>query len=219
MNNDQELQKNVLEAIRWEPFLVNDNIGVSAHDGVVTLTGTVNSYIKKTHSEFAAKSVAGVKAVIEELEVRFDTHDEKTDSEIADDVLKALKLNLVVPQEKIQVKVEDGWVTLDGEVQWNYQKEAAKEALQNLSGIKRLTNNILIKSDAADAVEKKTIEHALLRYSATSDQNIRIHVDGKTVTLNGSVQSFHQKDKAEQVVWNTPGVAEVHNELLIDLEN
>ncbi|MFD2146179.1 BON domain-containing protein [Mucilaginibacter antarcticus] len=135
MKTNQELQKDVQDAIRWEPLLNAAEIGVTAKDGVITLTGTVDTYYKKVEAETAAKNVAGVKAVAEEIVIKYGDYGKKNDTEIANEVLNAWKWNWEVPEEKIKVKVENGWVTLEGELQWNYQREAAKKAINNLSGV------------------------------------------------------------------------------------
>jgi osmotically-inducible protein OsmY len=219
MKTNQELQKDVQDAIRWEPLLNAAEIGVTAKDGVITLTGTVDSYYKKVEAETAAKNVAGVKAVAEEIVIKYGDYGKKNDTEIANEVLNAWKWNWEVPEEKIKVKVENGWVTLEGELQWNYQREAAKKAINNLSGVLGVTNNIKIKSETHDAIEKKAIECALQRNSSIDDLDIQVDVVGNNVTLSGTVDSFYAKDEAEQIAWNAPGVWTVDNELVIEYDN
>ena len=136
MKSNEELQKDVQDAIKWEPLLNAAEIGVTVQDGVVTLTGVVDSYSKKAEAEDAARNVAGVKAVVEKIEINFGSNSaKKDDNEIAAEVVKALTWNLRVPVGKVKAKVEKGWVTLEGELQWNYQKEAAKDAVKNLLGV------------------------------------------------------------------------------------
>ncbi|MFD2865515.1 BON domain-containing protein [Mucilaginibacter antarcticus] len=219
MKTNQELQKDVQDAIRWEPLLNAAEIGVTAKDGVITLTGTVDTYYKKVEAETAAKNVAGVKAVAEEIVIKYGDYGKKNDTEIANEVLNAWKWNWEVPEEKIKVKVENGWVTLEGELQWNYQREAAKKAINNLSGVLGVTNNIKIKSETHDAIEKKAIECALQRNSSIDDLDIQVDVAGNKVTLRGTVDSFYAKDEAEQIAWNAPGVWTVDNELVIEYDN
>src|ERR1700729_3701846 len=159
MKNNSELQKDVQDAIRWEPLLNAAEIGVTVKDGVVTLTGVVDSFAKKLEAEDAAKNVAGVKAVVEKIEIKFSSAGaKKDDNEVAAEVVKAFKWNLQVPNDKVKVKVEDGWVTLEGELNWNYQKEATKNAVAYLGGVKGVTNNIKIKSETRDDIEKNDIE-------------------------------------------------------------
>jgi osmotically-inducible protein OsmY len=216
MKTNHELRSDVLEAIRWEPLLKYEEIDVDANDGVITLSGTVGSYIKKSQAEETAKKITGVRAVVEKIEVKFNNDDVKDDSEIATAVLNALKSNRDVPFDKIQVEVEDGHVTLDGQLEWNHQKEAAQKSASNIDGIKVLTNNIKIETDHADDIEKAGIERAIERNWAMNNQDVQVYVSGNKVTLNGVVHSFYQKEEAERMAWNAPGVWSVNNELLID---
>ena len=219
MKTDQQLQKDVQDAIKWEPSLNIADIGVTANEGIVTLTGVVNSYLKKSKADDAAKNVAGVKAVLEEIEVRIMSADNKTDGEIALEVLAALKADWQVPYQKIKVNVEEGWVTLSGSVEWNYESEAAKKSVRNLEGIKVLTNAIKVQPGSADEVEQAGIERALARNWSTNDQDISVNVFGNDVTLNGTVNSYYQKDEAERIAWNAPGVFMVKNELAIAVKD
>ena len=163
MKSNEVLQKNVQEALKWEPLLNAAEIGVTVVDGVVTLTGMVDSYAKKLEAEDAAKNVLGVKAVVENIKIEFGSTWYKSGNEIAIEVLDALKANWELPNDKIKIKIEDGWVTLEGELSWNYQKVAAKESIRNLMGVKGVTNNIVIKAESKDSIEKKEIEKALAR--------------------------------------------------------
>ncbi len=218
MKNNAELQKDVQDAIKWEPLLNAAEIGVTAKDGVVSLTGEVDSYAKKMEAENAAKKVIGVKVLVEKIEVKFPGSWAKTDVEIASEVLNAFKSNWTVPKDKVTVKVEEGWVTLDGELQWNYQKEAAKSAVNYLSGVKGVINNIKIKSESHDAIEQQDVENAIGRSWSIDDSNINVSVLGTTVTLSGTVDSWYQKEEAGRIAWNTPGIWHVKNELAIDYE-
>ena len=150
MKNNQELQTDVQNAIKWEPLLNAAEIGVTAQDGVVSLSGVVDTYAKKMEAENAAKRVIGVKALVEKIEVKFPSSWLKTNDEIAKEILTALNANWSVPKDKVTVKVEDGWVTLEGELPWNYQREAAKSAVNYLIGVKGVTNNIKVKSETHD---------------------------------------------------------------------
>ena len=172
MKTNEELQKDVQNAIKWEPLLNAAEIGVTAKDGVVSLTGVVDSYSKKLEAENAAKSVAGVKAVVEKIEIKFSSSWNKSNADIANEVLNALKSNWVVPKDKVKVKVEDGWITLDGELPWNYQKEAAKNAVNYLSGVKGVTNNIKVKSETHDEIEKEKVESALNRNWSLNSKDV-----------------------------------------------
>jgi osmotically-inducible protein OsmY len=216
MKSNQELQKDVLNAISWQPLLKSAQIGVTALNGVITLTGTVDSYIKKLEAEDAAKSVLGVRAIAEEIIIQTGDFNRKSDTEIATAVINAWKWNWEVPGDKIQVKVEDGWVNLEGELEWNFQRDAAVKTIRNLVGLVGVSNRIKIKSEVADGIEKQAIEKALQRNSSLGDLGIQVEVTGNNVILKGVVNSFYAKDEAEQIAWNAPGVWTVDNELVIE---
>lgn len=216
MKTNRELQIDVLDAIRWEPLLKLAEIGVDATDGVITLSGVVDSYIKKLQAEDTAKKITGVKAVVEKIAVKFNDDDEKDDSEIATAILNALKSNQDIPFDKIQVEVENGHVTLDGTLEWSHQKQTAQKTVSNIDGIKVLTNNIKIETNSADYIEKANIQQAIERNWAMNNQEVQIYVSGNKVTLTGIVHSFYQKEVAEKLAWNAPGVWAVNNELIID---
>jgi osmotically-inducible protein OsmY len=217
MKSNAELQKDVQTAIAWEPLLTAAEVGVTVKDGIVSLTGTVDSYPKKAEAEKAAKGVVGVKAVVEEIKVKFNNFFEKlNDSEIATEILKALKWNIQTPSEKIKIKVESGWVTLDGELEWNYQKEEAENAIKNLGGVIGITNNISVKSNPEDRIEKSDIESALYRDSSINTNKINVKVANHAVTLTGEARSWFEKDKATQIAWKAKGVWSVNNNMEIE---
>ena len=217
MKSNEVLQKDVQDAIKWEPLLNVAEIGVTVKDGMVTLTGTVDMYSKKEEAEKATKKVAGVKAVVEEIKVESSCNcAKKTDEEIATEVLNALKSNWEIPNEKIQVKVENGWVTLEGELDWNYQKVAARRATTNLIDVKWITNNITIKSETIAKVEKEDVENAFKRDWTLENKNILVSVSNNKVTLNGIVDSWFQKDEASRLAWKAPGIINVDNQLTVD---
>ena len=217
MKNNSELQKDVQDAIKWEPLLKAAEIGVAVQDGIVTLTGTVDGYFKKKEAEDAAKNVAGVKAVVEKIDVKYCCSlAESDDNEIATEVVNALNRNGQIPNNKIKVKVEKGGVTLEGELQWNYQKEAAKEAVKNLMGVLWVTNNITIMPETLDQIEKKDIESALKRNWSIDAKDIMVKASDHKVTLTGTVKSWYQKNEASQIAWKAPGVRMVDNELVVE---
>ena len=218
MKNNSELQSDVQNAIKWEPLLNAAEIGVTAKDGVVSLTGVVDSYAKKLEAENAAKKVIGVTALVEKIEVKFPGSFTKTNLEIANEVVAALKMNWSVPKDKVTVLVEDGWVTLEGELPWNYQREAAKTAVNFLAGVKGVSNNIKIKAETQDVIEKKDVEDAIGRSWSVDDTDINVSVSGTTVTLSGTVDSWYQKEEAGRIAWKTPGIWHVNNELAVDYE-
>jgi osmotically-inducible protein OsmY len=161
MKNNSELQKDVQNAIKWQPLLHAAEIGVTAKDGIASFTG--DSYTKKMEAEIAAKRVIGVIALVEKIEMKFPSSWKKTNEEIADEILAALESNWSVLKDKVMVKEEEGRVILEGELPWNYQKEAAKSAVNYLMGVKGITNNIKIKSESHDVIEKKNIDDAINR--------------------------------------------------------
>ena len=216
MKTNRQLQTDVQGAINWEPLLKQTKITVVAANGIVTLSGIVGSYIKKSQAEEIAKKIIGVKAVVEKIQVKFNTDDEKSDAEIAVEVLNALKANKDIPFDRVQIEVENGHVTMDGKLEWNHQREAAQKSASNVDGIKVLTNHIEIESDSPDDIEKGDIEQAIARNWAMNNQDVQVNVSGNKVTLNGTVHSFYQKEEAERMAWNAPGVWTVNNELVID---
>ena len=219
MKTNEQLQKDVQDAIKWEPLLNAAEIGVIAKEGVITLTGTVNSYAKKSEAEAAAKSVTGVKAVVEKIDVKFDSAWAKIDdTKIANDVLNAIEWNWKIPNDKVKVKVEKGWITLDGELNWNFQREAANEAVKSLSGVIGVTNNITLKPESHDLIEKREVERALARNWSINSQDIDVKVNGTKVTLTGTVGSWYQKDEAGRIAWNTKGIWNVDNQLEVEYD-
>lgn len=218
MKTNSELQKDVQDAIKWEPLLNAAEIGVTVKDGVVSLTGIVDCYAKKIEAENAAKKVVGVKALVENIKIKFPNSWLKTDVEVANEVLAALNSNLMIPDERLKVSVEEGWVTLEGNLPWNYQRVAAKNAVHLLMGVKGVTNNIKIKSERRDAIEQIDVENALARSLSLDARDIKVEVKGTTVTLMGTVNSWYQKEEAARIAWNTPGIWFVNNELAVDYE-
>jgi osmotically-inducible protein OsmY len=216
MKSNVELQTDVQNALKWEPMLHAAEIGVTAKDGVVSLNGQVDSYVKKTQAEHAAKSVVGVRAIIENIDVNIPNQWTKTDSEIANAVLTGFEYNWSIPNDKIAIKVENGYVTLEGELMWNYQREAAVNLVKNLTGVKGVRNKILIRSEIHNAIEKAEIEKAIKRNWLIDGSDVSVSVDGTTVTLYGRVNSFSQKDEAGRVAWNTPGIWQVKNEIKVE---
>ena len=216
MKSNAELQQDVQDAIKWQPLLNAAEIGVTAKDGVVSLTGVVDCYSKKTEAEDAAKNVAGVTALVEKIEVRYPSTYTKTNGEIATEVVTALQARWDVPKDKVKVKVENGWITLTGDLGWNFQREAAQDAIESLMGVTGVTNNIKIKSESKEAAEKAAIENALKRNWAFYENDIRVQVSGHRATLTGTVDSMYQKEQAGSIAWNAPGVWSVDNELVVD---
>ena len=213
MRSDSSIKEDVLAELEWKPSIDETQIGVIVKNGIVTLTGTVDSYTKKMEAEKAAKSVVGVKAVAEEIEVKYGASSQKSDTEIATSAVSALKWNISIPENKIDIKVEDGWVYLTGEVMWEFEKTAAKKAVENLTGVKYVINNITIKQNV-DAVDiKNKITKAFERAADIDAKNITVKADGHTVRLTGKVHSLKEKDEARKTAYYAPGVWTVENEL------
>jgi osmotically-inducible protein OsmY len=215
MKSNEVLQQEVQDAIKYEPLLHAAEIGVIVRDGVVTLTGTVDSFLKKVEAETAAKNVAGVKAVAENIKIHFESAFIKNDTEIANEIINAWRWNGDVPDDKLKVKVENGWVTIEGQVEWNYEKEAAKKSVEKLFGVVGVSNEIEVKSNYNDAVEETAIQRAFSRSWTLNDNNIHVKVDHNNVKLTGTVSSLYQKDEAANLAWKTLGVTSVTNELAI----
>lgn len=220
MTTNEELQKDVQEALRWEPLLRDAEMGVTAKDGIVTLSGTVDSYAKKMEAENAAKKVAGVKVVVEQIEVKtFSALNHRDDHDLANEVLNACKWHWEIPEDKIRVKVENGWITLEGEVQWNYQKEDTAKFIGQLAGIRGVSNKITIKSESLDRIEKIAIESALARNWSIKEKDIHVHVAHNKVILTGTVGSWYEKDEAGRQAWKAPGVEIVDNDIVVEYEH
>jgi len=216
--SNEQLQKDVQDAINWEPSLNAAEIGVSANDGVVTLTGTVPSYSQKSEAEHAAENVAGVRAVVEKIEIRSPNSRNRTDDEIAAAIVDTFKWDMEVPASKVKVKVENGWVTLEGELHWNYQRVAAEEDVKFLDGVIGVTNNIRIRSEIRNEIKREDIEDALQRSVAIDPEDITVVVSGTKVILTGTVGTVYQKKEAERIAWNAPGVWAVDNQLAVEYE-
>ena len=215
MKTDAEIKEDVLDELAWQPNVDETEIGVIVDKGIVTLNGVVDSYSKKLNAEKAVKSVVGVKALANDIEVKYGDAYKKTDKEIAKAVVNALEWNSSIPEEDISVKVEDGWVYLTGEVEWEYQKSAAKRAVQNLMGVRSVINNLSIKQDIKPLEVKNLIKKAFERSAELDANNITVISDGHNVTLKGKVHSIKEKEDAETAAYRAPGVYHVNNELKV----
>jgi osmotically-inducible protein OsmY len=218
MKTNEALQKDVQDALKFEPLLHSTEIGVIVKDGIVTLTGTVDSYAKKLEAEHAAKSVAGVRAVADEIAVHIGDREPVSDSDIAANAVRMIRESLILPKDAILITVENGWLTLEGLLHWNFQRETARHLIKDLQGVRGVTNNIQLEKDLHKFVDKDQIIKALQRNWSIDADFIDVIVHGSTVELKGFVYSLHQREEAERIAYKTPGVEKVINDLKVDLE-
>ncbi|MGW3894675.1 BON domain-containing protein [Micromonospora profundi] len=214
---DQDIQSAVLDELTWEPRVQPHEIGVTVDEGVVTLTGRVDSYAKKWAAERAAHRVVQVRAVANDLAVRLPGSAERADPDLAAAAGNALEWDAFVPIEKLQVTVSAGWVTLHGEVEWEYQRRAAERVVCRLTGVRGVSNGISVRPvaplDSANLAER--IVDALARAEATAAERISVRVHGDTVVLTGLVHSMPERAEVEQVAWSAPGIREVQNHIAV----
>ena len=215
MKADIKLESDILRAMTWEPLLRMEKIGVTARKGVITLTGMVESFMKKTEAEETAKKARRVVAVVNDIEIQLDNQTTKQDHDIAADLQKAFRANWDISADKITVSVEKGWITMKGDLEWSYQRDAAQAATRQIKGVTGLTNAITIRNVTIDKIEKMEIEKALVLSSAIDDREIHVTVTGNIVSLDGIVSTLYEKEQAGRIAQNTPGVAGVENGLAI----
>lgn len=213
--NDKELRQNIIAELDFEPSIESADIGVAVRNGVVTLTGHVPTYAQRTMAEDVVRRVRGVKGIAEEIEVRPFGTLTTSDDEIARRVLSTLKWNSTLPKNVIQVKVQDGWVTLTGEVEWQYQKRNAADAIQGLAGILGVINNIDVTPHASVSDVKKCIEDALKRHAEVHAKDIGVRVIGGKVILEGAVTGLAEKVAIERAAWSAPGVHWVKDDIVV----
>jgi osmotically-inducible protein OsmY len=215
MKSDSEIERDVKEELMWNPDLDATDIAVSVKNGVVTLTGFVRSYADRLEAEAGAKRVAGVVGVANDIEVRLPSVDERPDPDIARDAVSALKIQLPFSSERIKVIVKSGWVTLEGEVEWQYQKTTAENAVRRIKGVKGVTNLIGLKPRAEPSEIKKKITDAFRRNAEVDANRIQIEASGSEVILKGSVRSWIEREEAERVAWSAPGVTKVEDRIVV----
>lgn len=218
MKSNEDLQIYIQQALKESLSWDTAAIGVTVRNGIVILSGIMEHSAKKTAVENVVKKIPGVKAIVEQIEVRISSWEQKNDNDIATEVVNAFKASINAPGDAIKIKVENGWVTLTGELEWNYQKEAAKQAASNLRGVKGVINNIIINSETTVEVHRETIERALKSHTAIDSKEIFVTVSGKNVTLSGTVDSWYEKELAGRIVWKAPGVTNVDNQLSVGYE-
>ena len=212
---DLELKRNVESELNWEPSVNAAEIGVAVKDSIVTLTGHVQSYWQKIAAERAASRVSGAKAVVNELEIRLPSSSERTDEDIARAAVNALTWSISVPADRIKVKVSKGWITLEGTVEWQYQKAVAEKAVRDLVGVKGVVNLVDVKPRASTVEVKAAIEAALKRSAEVDASHIKVEADGDKVTLRGTVRSRSEREEAERAAWRSPGVRSVDNRIAV----
>ncbi|MGO4771229.1 BON domain-containing protein [Flavobacterium sp. W22_SRS_FK3] len=210
--------KEIIEAIKWEPILQSNKIEVGVEDGIVSLTGTVYNYSQKKEAEDIIKDISGVKTFINDVRVDLSFSAIRNDEEVASSVIKALEEKWVIPNHLLKVIVKDGWVTLEGILHWNFQRKTAENSIRYLEGVRGVIDKIVIEAEIKNDLEKEIVEKALSRSWILDIGNIKVRVDSKTIFLSGIVSSLFQKDEAERIAWNTAGVWQVENEILVEFD-
>jgi osmotically-inducible protein OsmY len=215
MKSDSEIERDVREELKWEPDLDATDIATSVKDGVVTLAGFTKSYTDRLEAEIAAKRVAGVLAVVNDIEVRLPAIDQRPDPDIARDAVAALKQELPISHDKIKVVVKDGWITLEGAVDWQYQKSAAENAMRKVRGVKGVTNVITVKPKVEPSELKRKIQEAFKRNAEVDANRIEVETSGSEVILKGTVRSWIEREEAERVAWSAPGITHVEDRIVV----
>ena len=216
MRSDREIERDVREELSWDPDLDADDIAISVKDGVVTLAGFTTSYSDKLEAEHAAKRVAGVHAVANDIEVRLPSIDQRPDPDIARDAIASLKAQLPLSHEKIKVVVKDGWVTLEGTVEWQYQKTTAENAVRKVKGVKGVTNVISLKPKVEPTDIQRRIQEAFKRNAEVDANRITVETHGSEVILKGTVRSWIEREEAERVAWSAPGITRVEDRIVVN---
>jgi osmotically-inducible protein OsmY len=216
MKTDIELQRDVQDELKWEPSVNAAHIGVAAKDGIVTLTGHVSSFAEKYEAERAAKRVYAVRAVVNEIEVKLPGSSQRTDEDIARAATEAIRSNVLVPADQIKITVSKGWIRLEGEVDWQYQRNAAENAVRYLPGALGVSNLITVKPNVTATEVKAKIEEALRRTAEMDARRISVGVEDGTVKLYGEVRGWAEREEAERAAWAAPGVRKVESHLSVE---
>jgi osmotically-inducible protein OsmY len=215
MKSDSEIERDVRDELTWNPDLDASDIAVSVKDGVVTLAGFTHSYADRLEAESAAKRVAGVRAIANDIEVRLPKIDQRPDPDIARDAVTALKSELPISHDKIKVTVRDGWITLEGAAEWQYQKTAAESAVRKVKGVKGVINVITVKPKVEPSELKQKIQDAFKRNAEVDANRIEVEANGSEVVLKGTVRSWIEREEAERVAWSAPGVSRVDDRIVV----
>jgi osmotically-inducible protein OsmY len=215
MKSDSDIERDVKDELQWDPDLDATDIAVTVKKGVVTLAGFVKSYTDKYEAEAAAKRVAGVVGVANDIEVRMPSVDERPDPEIARDAVSAIKAQLPISSQHIKVVVKNGWVTLEGQVEWQYQRSTAESAVRRLKGVKGVSNLIQLKPRVEPSEIKRKIQEAFRRNAEVDANRITVETNGGEVTLKGTVRSWIEREEAERTAWAAPGVTKVDDRIIV----
>jgi osmotically-inducible protein OsmY len=215
MRSDSEIERDVKEELEWDPDLDAKDIAVSVKNGVVMLTGFTRSYTDRLEAEIAAKRVAGVRAVANDIEVRLPAIDQRPDPDIARDAVEALKSELPISHNRIKLTVKDGWITLEGAVEWQYQKTSAENAVRKVKGVKGVTNLITVAPKVEPADLKRKIMEAFKRNAEVDANRIEVETKGSEVVLKGTVRSWIEREEAERVAWSAPGITHVEDRIVV----
>ena len=218
MKTDAEIRNDIFSELKWEPSVRDTEIGVAVKDGVATLSGNVTTFAQKFAADHAAERVVGVRAVADEITVKLPSTYERSDTEIAHAIANVLKWDTEVPDEKVKARVDKGWIWLEGDVEWQFQKQAAERAIRYLSGVKGVTNTIRVKPKLASPFEvSQKIKQALLRGEQFDAQRIVVEAQDGKITLRGTVRSYAERKEAERAAWSAPGVTEVEDKIAIGI--
>ena len=215
MKSDSEIERDVRDELKWDPDLDATDIAVSVKNGVVTLTGFTRSYTDRLEAELAAKRVAGVHAVANDIEVRLPAIDQRPDPDIARDAVVALKSELPISHDRIKVIVKDGWITLEGAVEWQYQKTTAETAVRRVKGVKGVTSVIAVKPKVEPSELQRKIMEAFKRNAEVDANRITVEAHGSEVILKGTVRSWIEREEAERVAWSAPGITRVEDRIVV----